>query len=569
MNKSLWCLLLFCQTLTAQVSPMLLAKMESSDRLPVLVVFRQQANLDKWQSSWTKEQKALFVYRSLRQNADEQQQRVMQYLQKAQVPFRSFAVANCIQAELSKDLIFQLADFQEIEKICYDSPQRFLFPTNDNSLVIQSRGPDFSWGLDKMQVPAVWDLGFKGKGVIVAGEDTGVKWDLGPIKEKYKGYQNGTVNHNYHWHDAIHSISPLSGSPDNPCGLNTKEPCDDHSHGSHTVGTMVGITDDLRFGVAPEAQWIGCRNMERGNGSPSSYIECFEFFLAPHDLQGKNADALQSPHVINNSWYCSLEEGCDTATFPVMERVIENLRKSGIVVVVSAGNDGAACSTLNHIPALFDGSFSVGSVKQDLKISEFSSNGPVVNYKQVRIKPNVVAPGSDVVSVIIDGSLASWSGTSMAGPHVAGLVALIISANPRLAGQVEQIEKIIEETALPLDSGFDCWPYLGTTIPNNTFGFGFVNAKAAVDKALSLLVDTEQDDKDKVKIYPNPANEFILVEQIKPVSGDWMIEDALGRMVYQWTPQIGVHRIDINTWKSGIYFMSNRNGFYQSFVVKP
>lgn len=566
MKKYLLLFLLSYQFLPAQISPMLASKMTQASKLPVLLVFQEQEPLADWNNEWTKEEKGLFVFRSLNKQAEKQQARVQQLLQQHKIPFRSFAVANCIHAVLSPETINILAQYPEIERICFDSPQRINLPTTDESIHMQQRGPDISWGLQKMQVPAVWDLGIKGKGVVVAGEDTGVKWDVGPIKERYKGYSNGQVDHNYHWHDAIHAISPLSGSPDNPCGLNVKEPCDDNAHGTHTVGTMVGSADDVSFGVAPEAQWIGCRNMERGNGAPSTYIECFEFFLAPHDLDGKKADALKAPHVINNSWYCSLEEGCDTSTFPVMERVVDNLRKAGIVVVVSAGNDGAACSTLNHIPALFDGSFTVGSVKEDLQISGFSSNGPVVNYKEVRVKPNVVAPGSDVISVLPNGTYASWSGTSMAGPHVAGLVALIISANPNLAGQVERIEQIIEETAQPLVSGFDCWPYTGTTIPNNTFGFGFVNAKAAVDKARTV-VSTHQQERIQGKVYPNPAKDYVVLDPEYKAPGVWTIEDVMGRKILHQMISKEPVRIDVRNWEPGIYYVSSPAGKYQSLII--
>ena len=119
-------------------------------------------------------------------------------------------------------------------------------------------------------------MGIEGEGVTVAGEDTGYRWDLEGIKERYRGWKDSIVDHNYNWHDAIHTISPLASDSINPCGLNSKVPCDDNGHGTHTMGTMVGKTNEYLYGVAPKAKWIGCRNMERGNGALSTYIECFE-----------------------------------------------------------------------------------------------------------------------------------------------------------------------------------------------------------------------------------------------------------------------------------------------------
>ncbi|MBK8954064.1 MAG: S8 family serine peptidase [Saprospiraceae bacterium] len=568
-NHMKYCTILFSLILTnlsAQLSPMLSEKMNQGEQWPVLISFKRQANLDEWKEEWTKEMKGNYVYSKLKQTAEFSQKNTIAYLTNRHLNFRSFYIANLISAEIDREALNYLQSLSEIDKISYDAQQSFRYPTVDNSINLKPRGPEITWGIEQMNVPAVWDMGFKGQGVVVAGEDTGVKWDVNGLKDKYRGFENGQTDHNYNWHDAIHTISPLSGSPDNPCGLSIKEPCDDHSHGTHTVGTMVGNTDDQLFGVAPESKWIGCRNMERGNGALSTYIECFEFFLAPHDLDGKNHNPLKAPHVINNSWYCSLEEGCDSSTFPIMERVVENLKKAGIVVVVSAGNDGANCSTLNHIPAIYEESFTVGSVRQDLKISDFSSNGPVVNYKNTRVKPNVVAPGSDVLSVLPDGSFASWNGTSMAGPHVAGLVALMISANPLLAGQVNRIEQIIEETATRLSADFDCWPSTGSSVPNNTYGFGFVNAKAAVEKAL-LVVDVKNNLNNEISLYPNPAKNFVIVTMDGYPGIQVAIQNVFGEKIMQFQNSGIQHKIHTEGWLPGLYFLTTDNGKAIPFVV--
>ncbi|MBK9109899.1 MAG: S8 family peptidase [Saprospiraceae bacterium] len=560
-------LLLIFANLSAQMSSTLLQKMEAGEKWPVLISFKEQATFNEWKSEWPKEQKGHYVYQQLKETAEQNQQAVIHYFAKRNISYKTFFVANVIHAEIDREAISFLQAQTGIEKISYDAHLNFQFPQTDASAIMHQRAPEITWGIQQMNVPAVWDLGIKGKGIVVAGEDTGVKWDVNGLKSKYRGFENGQTDHNYNWHDAIHAISPLSGSPDNPCGLNVKEPCDDHSHGTHTVGTMVGSTDEQLFGVAPEAQWIGCRNMERGNGALSTYIECFEFFLAPHDLNGQNHNPTKAPHVINNSWYCSLEEGCDTSSYPIMERVIENLRKAGVVVVVSAGNDGASCNTLKHIPAIYEESFTVGSVRQDLKISDFSSNGPVNNYKATRVKPNVVAPGSDVLSVLPDGNFASWNGTSMAGPHVAGLVALMISANPLLSGQVERIEQIIEETATRINSDFDCWPSTGSSIPNNTFGFGFVNALAAVEKAL-LVVDTKQPEIAGLKMYPNPAKNYINIELANANISEISIQNIYGKEIFQLKNPSKLHRIVTEGWQPGLYFMTTDGSNAKSFIIE-
>ena len=141
-------------------------------------------------------------------------------------------------------------------------------------------------------------------------------------------------NHNYNWHDSIHSGG---GS----CGADSPAPCDDFGHGTHTMGTMVGDDGGTnKIGVAPRRKWIGCRNMDQGVGTPATYTECFQWFIAPTDLPNQNPDPSKAPHVINNSWGCPPSEGCTDPT--VLQTVVENTRAAGIEVVVSAGNAGSA-----------------------------------------------------------------------------------------------------------------------------------------------------------------------------------------------------------------------------------
>src|SRR5206468_10728214 len=126
---------------------------------------------------------------------------------------------------------------------------------------------------------------YNGRGVVIAGEDTGYQWNHPALKIQYRGWNGTTADHDHNWHDAIHD------SVGNPCGNNAQAPCDDVGHGTHTIGTMVG--DDGagdQIGVAPGARWIGCRNMDQGNGTPARYIECMQWMLAPTDLAGGNAD---------------------------------------------------------------------------------------------------------------------------------------------------------------------------------------------------------------------------------------------------------------------------------------
>ncbi|MCK4315892.1 MAG: S8 family serine peptidase, partial [Anaerolineae bacterium] len=334
-------------------------------------------------------------------------------------------------------------------------------------------GPaSIEWGVRNVNADDVWALGYTGQSIVVAGQDTGYDWDHPALVNQYRGYNGVTATHDYNWHDAIHSGGGVCG-PDSP------EPCDDHGHGTHTMGTVVG--DDggsNQIGVAPGARWIGCRNMDVGWGTPATYIECFEFFIAPYPVGGDPiSDSVPSlaPHVINNSWTCPPSEGCDWDT---LQEVVEKVRAAGIVVVASAGNSGSACSTVSDPPALYDAAFSVGATISSDSIASFSSRGPVTRDGSGRRKPDVSAPGVSVRSSQRSGGYTSMSGTSMAGPHVAGTVALLWSAAPSLIGDVDTTEQIIAQAARPrVDTS--CGGEPGGR-PNNVYGWGIVDALAAV-----------------------------------------------------------------------------------------
>ena len=128
----------------------------------------------------------------------------------------------------------------------------------------------------------------------------------------------------------------------------------------------------------------------------------------------------------------------------------------------------------------------MGAVDSDGALGSFSSRGPVTVDGSGRTKPDIVAPGVNVLSAFPQGSYEYADGTSMAGPHVAGVVALVWSANPSLIGRVAETEQILIETARPYDVARFGLPTCAAsdTLPNNAVGYGLVDAYAAVARAL-------------------------------------------------------------------------------------
>lgn len=419
------------------------------------------------------------------QRAERSQYGLRQALRQAEVDYRAYWLVNAVALSADAQLLARLAARPEVRHIHADRSIRLPAPEIEPAAASTPRAVE--WGIERIRAPEVWATGITGQGTVVAGQDTGIRWDHQALIQQYRGWDGSHADHGYNWHDAIHE---LHGSGSNPCGLSSPQPCDDHNHGSHTIGTVVGSDGaDNQIGVAPGARWIGCRNMERGDGRPSTYTECFQWFLAPTDSDGENPRADLAPDVINNSWGCPPSEGCTTPQ--ILETVVQNVRTAGIVVVVSAGNSGSSCGTITAPPAIYDASFVVGSTTSAEQMSGFSSRGPVAAGIGKQLKPDVVAPGSSVRSATRTSSTSygTSSGTSMAGPHVAGAVALLISVNPGLRGDVERIEQILRETAVPIAHGQTCGGVGPDIVPNYVSGHGRVDAWAAFRVAETVLVD--------------------------------------------------------------------------------
>lgn len=546
-----------------KISPKLMTKVLRGEALDFLAILKNQKDISASQNFKTKEARGNFVYEKLKQNAQADQKNILKVLKNTQASYRSFFIINAIQVKGDFNLLKKLANLPEVKQLTDNSPIQFEEPVLTN--YSSSRGPTtIEWGIDMIDAEEVWALGYNGQNVIVGGQDTGYDWTHPALSQKYRG--NGmTVDHNYNWHDAIHEIISSSADTINPCGLDSVVPCDDHNHGTHTMGTMVGEDGDNQIGVAPGAKWIACRNMERGNGTPATYIECFEWFMAPTDLNNENPDVSKAPHVIANSWSCPTSEGCDSTNWHIMETVVQNLKASGVVVVVSAGNSGSqGCGSVSTPAAMFEASFSVGATNSDDNIAGFSSRGPVtVNGTGIR-KPDVSAPGVAVRSCIRDSSYATFSGTSMAGPHTVGLIALMISANPDLAGQVELIEDIVENSAVPKTDSVDCGGISSMDIPNNIYGYGRVDALSAVNAALAWTnTNNNEPAKVSVNIFPNPTSDLVSLEFLN-ILGKTQVEiyDATGQLLqsHQYNLlEYQIEKIDLSGFSAGIYFYKIKN----------
>jgi hypothetical protein len=442
------------------------------DRL--FVILKPQADVSFARQIASYDARRQAVYATLVEHANQSQAPLRGTLDGWRLRYTPYYLVNAVEVQGGSLVRLLLAAQPAVDRIL-PSPRLRPLP----GPLDPGQGTDLpsshDWNLEQIGAGRVWaELGARGAGIVVGQSDSGVDATHPELADGYRGRDG---SNDYAWFD------PWSHTP---------APVDYGGHGTHTLATVAGDTT----GVAPDATWIACANLQRNLGNPALYLDCLQFMLAPFPIGGDplaDGDPLQSAHVLNNSWGCPQQhEGC-----------------------ASAGNDGPACSTIADPIALYADTFTVGAVDQGGDLAVFSSAGPVTADGSGRTKPDIAAPGVAIWSAYPGGQYAEMSGTSMAGPHVAGVVALMWSANPQLIGDVERTAQILRQTTRPFSGQMESGglfggeeqavssspaeddaiaPAPGSCIlaadtdarPNNLVGYGVVDAYAAVQRALSF-----------------------------------------------------------------------------------
>jgi len=388
--------------------------------------------------------------------------------------YTSYWISNLMVVNGTKEAIERIAARSDVDVVEPNFRPELIKPVSmglGGEGKAGTRGIGVTPGLRAIHAPEVWyRLGYNGAGRLIGGLDTGVDGTHPALGSRWRG-AGGQVPWQQCWLDLL--------------GTNTTFPNDGYGHGTHTMGTMTGLgagTQDT-VGVAWGAKWIACNAINQGVGSEfdNDVITAFQWFADPDGNPNTTEDV---PDVVQNSW--RINEGfgggytdCDTRWW----NVIDNCEAAGVAVNFSAGNEGPGAHTIGSPPdraTTIYNAFAIGAVDATdyswpYPIADFSSRGPsgcTGVPEENKIKPEVVAPGVNVYSSIPGGGYdQNWSGTSMAGPHVSGIVPLLRQANPNLS--VEDIKHILISTARDE----------GPAGEENTYGWGFVDAYAAVIQA--------------------------------------------------------------------------------------
>ncbi len=379
---------------------------------------------------------------------------------------RTFWIINAILVIGDRETVNALASLPIVKKIIPNFRVHIIEPVRANK--IHPSQTVESWGIYKIRAPEVWALGYTGEGIRIAVLDTGVDISHPALEGKMFTIDPSDPYYPGGWIEFDENGNPVCSAPH-----------DTHGHGTHTSGTALGgDTSDVIIGVAPGAKLMHGLVLPGGSGTFAQVAAGIEWAVEPYDCNGNPTG--YPAHVISMSLGASNYYGNEL--LPAIKAALE----ANVIVVAAIGNDGEDTSSN---PGNIWGVFGIGATDSNDNVAYFSS-GEVVNwpnppddwpfydtYPSTYIKPDFSAPGVDITSAVPGGGYEAWSGTSMATPHAAGTVALILQAagwtdfsEPDLP---EKVYEILNSTAVDLgDPGQDI-----------RYGYGRIDAYEAVMKA--------------------------------------------------------------------------------------
>jgi len=380
----------------------------------------------------------------LKSNARESQSSILAFLSTSNLNYKSFWISNVIYVEgATADLIDNISKMHGIFEIREETVVH-LEKTSASPVPVTPSALEPN--IIQIEAYRVWEeLGIYGRGAVIASIDTGVRGTHISLRGNYLG--------DYGWFDPTHG---------------TATPADFVGQGTHSMGVMVG---KYGIGVAPGAKWMACRACDF-SCPESALTACAQFILCPTLADGSEEDCTKAPHVVNNAWFTV---GGNSFFNPS----IEAWKAGGIIPVFTAGNGGPNCMSIRSPADSTVGVIGVSSTTQADTISERSSRGPSV-YGQ--IKPDIVAPGESIISAsnLDDTGYVLMMGAGSGTAHVAGTIGLIVSA-----GQESSYNEITKFLFSNTDtwtnsSGQNCGGVSEDEFPNNSIGWGRINAYKAV-----------------------------------------------------------------------------------------
>lgn len=421
-----------------------------------VVQFTDEADLSGVEEIADWDERGQEVVRRLQEKAAASQAEAIAAATEADARFVSLWISNSLVFAGTEALGNELAQLPGVMKVWKEDVPEGIDDPESSSAPFPEPG-DGGWEVAALGVPDIHAQGIDGSGITIGIIDTGVSYTHESLASGYRGRDG---NHDYDW------WSPLR--------VHRTEPVDVAGHGTAVAGLAVGDV----IGVATGAEWIAGIACSEGGCPLSGVVHAMQFMLAPTTVDERDPRPDLRPEVVNSSWVRASDD-------EPMRRASKALTAAGIVEVYAAGNDGPACDTASPVGHGDNTFISVGATREDGSLADFSSRGPATDGGTA---PDVVAPGDNVVTATMDGAYQSISGTSFAAPLVAGVVALMLQANPALIGQPEEVLRILRSTARGMpDDQCGGPPDAVDGVPNDATGWGFVQGAEAVEAARAWL----------------------------------------------------------------------------------
>ena len=408
------------------------------DMLTVIVYLQPQTDLSAITAP-NRDARVVQVVKALQAQAEASQQSLQPLLSTRRAAgqianFIPFWIFNGFAITAAPETIYELAAHPDVARIRLNESLTVPAPPSvAPPLPSQTGGtlnPPAS-NIARINAPALWNQGFRGQGIVIATLDTGVDMSHYAITRTWRGENNS-------WFDPYDEFA----TPADAAGLSS-------GHGTRVLGVLIG--DDAggtAIGVAPKAQWIAAKIFnQRGTGDIVAFHQAFQWLLDPDG----NPDTPDAPHVVNNSWQFEKPE-CN----PEFELDLQALRAVGILPIFAAGNNGPSFSS-SVSPANNPSAFAVGAIDNQNQVYPESSRG--LSHCDLSVYPEVVAPGVNIRTTDLNGQYTTVSGTSIAAPHAAGVLALLLNAYPNLsaADQAVALIRSAVDAAAPgadIDTGY-------------------------------------------------------------------------------------------------------------------
>ena len=379
-------------------------------------------------------------------------------------------IANYINCKASRDVIYLLAKHPDVMMIGYDEEKYLLEDEKPKSVDLGKS--EITENVTMVNADDVWALGYTGYGVVVAVIDTGVNYEHVDLADHLWDGGAEFPNHGYDTY------------------YDDNDPMDMFGHGTHCAGTVAGDgTSGTKTGIAPEARIMCVKSInDEGSGTANHIVEGMQWAIE------HGADVM------------SISLGVPSATTTertLLRNTCVNALQLDVVASVAVGNDGTMqwmYPIPNNVrvpggcpppwlhpdqadvnPGELSCVVAVGAVDYNDNATDFTSHGPVTwqgtSYNDYAydpgiglIRPDVCAPGKDVVSAdyAVNNGHTIMSGTSMATPCVAGVMALMIEKNPNITPA--EICQILETTGVQLSNN-----------KSNVTGSARVDALAAIE----------------------------------------------------------------------------------------